>query len=190
MSFVFFLVFFFLFSYFLSSVYLCGCLWDWVLLVSMHTLGAFVFVNTEYMRLCHYSIITWKTTKSYEVDTIKCHFKGALRGISVDDSQLDIEGLKLPSLKRQFDWDYYSKTGFQFALPTNPSTPSSLSTSRANLPVTTLRSASAPSTKAQNLVLLFEPIFPCPGRVWAARTLSFGGLALRTIATDIQTRCC
>ena len=65
--------------------------------------GCFHFVNTEYMRLCHYSVTTWKTTNSYKVDTIKCHFKGALSGTSVDDSHLHIEGMKLSSLKRKLD---------------------------------------------------------------------------------------
>lgn len=69
----------------------------------MHTLGAFIFVNIEYMRLCRYSIITWKTTKSCKVDTIKCHFKGALCDTSVDDTHLHIEDRKLSSLKRKFD---------------------------------------------------------------------------------------
>jgi len=35
--------------------------------------------------------------------TLKCHFKGALRGTSGDDSHLHIEGLKLSSLKGKFD---------------------------------------------------------------------------------------
>jgi len=103
MSFVFSFFFLFSFSHFLYLYIYVVALEIWVLLVSMHTLGAFVFVNAEYMRLCRYSIITWKTTKSYKVDTIKCHLKGALRGTSVDDSHLHIEGLKLSSLKGKFD---------------------------------------------------------------------------------------
>ena len=38
-----------------------------------------------------------------QVDTIKCHFKGALCGTSADDSHLHIEDMKLSSLKRKID---------------------------------------------------------------------------------------